>query len=114
MLHLRRVFSAKLISIVFEMCILYVMIEPSPRPGGLKLVVCSIRDEFFQRPTALAHEWPSGPGMAELLGGKWFLDERLFVRFIILICKFTAFRAPPVSSEVPNCWILEARALRAY
>ena len=42
------------------------MIEPKPRPGGFKLIVCSIRDEFFQRPTKLAHKWLN----EKLLGGK--------------------------------------------
>lgn len=65
------------------MCILYVMIEDQPRAGGFKLVLCSIRDEFFQRPTKLAHKWTSENGESKLLGGRvlFFLKLNFFCDF---------------------------------
>lgn len=48
------------------------MIENEPRKGGYKLVICNIRDEYFERPTKLAHEWSSENDQHKLLGGKFF------------------------------------------
>lgn len=67
------------------MCILYVMIEHNPRPGGFKLVVCSIRDEFFQRPTKLAHEWSNKNENHKLLGGRFFFN--FFFKCLLIAIK---------------------------
>lgn len=93
------------------------MIEPDPRPGGLRLVVCSIRDEFFQRPAALAHEWPNENGGAKLLGGKCFFSIFLYCvsQFIISICKFGLLQAliSEASSHELGLWKFDFYVLTA-
>ena len=42
------------------MCILFVYINPDPKPGEYKVILASNRDEMYKRPAKPAHEWPQG------------------------------------------------------
>ena len=46
-----------------EMCILFVYINPCPKPGQLKVVLASNRDEVFKRPAKPSHQWPDYEGV---------------------------------------------------
>lgn len=49
------------------MCMLFIFCNQQPGPDELAVVVISIRDEYFMRPTATCHFWPNTP---TIIGGK--------------------------------------------
>ncbi|KAL3210961.1 hypothetical protein MRX96_036791 [Rhipicephalus microplus] len=59
------------------MCLLYLFVNPHPKPDEYLLVLASVRDEFFGRPTSGVHIWENNPqivGPMDLEEGKP-LDE---------------------------------------
>lgn len=52
------------------MCILFIFINPDPKPGEYKVILASNRDEVIGRPAKPAHEWESHEGC---YGGKFIL-----------------------------------------
>ncbi|KAH7962817.1 hypothetical protein HPB52_018070 [Rhipicephalus sanguineus] len=60
------------------MCLLYLFVNPHPKPDEYLLVLASVRDEFFGRPTSGVHIWENNPqivGPMDLeegkVGGTW-------------------------------------------
>ncbi len=49
------------------MCMLFIFTNPNPRDDEYCLIVASIRDEFFQRPSRQCHFWEHNPN---IVGGK--------------------------------------------
>lgn len=39
------------------MCILFLVVDTNPSPGGYKLILASNRDEFYSRPATQADQW---------------------------------------------------------
>lgn len=49
------------------MCLLYLFVNPKPKPDEYLLVLANVRDEFFGRPTSGCHIWERNP---QLVGRK--------------------------------------------
>ncbi|KAG0414089.1 hypothetical protein HPB47_008762, partial [Ixodes persulcatus] len=43
------------------MCLLYLFVNPQPKPDEYLLVLANVRDEFFGRPTSGCHVWERNP-----------------------------------------------------
>ena len=58
------------------MCILFIFINPDPKPGEYKVIMASNRDAVIERPAKPAHAWKSHKGC---YGGKhdnsWILKS---------------------------------------
>uniref|UniRef100_A0A147BL27 Putative transport and golgi organization protein 2 n=1 Tax=Ixodes ricinus TaxID=34613 RepID=A0A147BL27_IXORI len=55
------------------MCLLYLFVNPQPKPDEYLLVLANVRDEFFGRPTSGCHVWERNPqlvGPMDLEEGK--------------------------------------------
>lgn len=67
------------------MCLLYLFVNPHPKPDEYLLVLASVRDEFFGRPTSGVHIWENNP---QIVGREWELfifDLSLLVIVMILL-----------------------------
>lgn len=45
------------------MCMLFVYVNPDPKPGEYKIILASNRDEQYTRPSKPAHQWTSHEGV---------------------------------------------------
>ncbi len=62
------------------MCMLFIFTNPNPRNDEYCLIVASIRDEFFQRPSRQCHFWEQNP---HIVGGHGFLNYKFSLIFSI-------------------------------
>lgn len=66
------------------MCILFIFINPDPKPGEYKVILASNRDEVIGRPAKPAHEWKSHEGC---YGGKFYFIGQLLL-LSLQLCYF--------------------------